>query len=275
MRKALGFFVLLVSIWGFFGQPGVLARVDGLRGTAVGILRSPESVLSFFEPLGEQASGVTVPRTEKAVSKDKEKQPEKVSMQPKSGEVKESPSKAEQKEPGADAKEPGDNIRVGTEKLKEWERAAFDAVNAERKRLGLDPFEWDEEAAKVCRLRAKEMFECRVFAHYSPISAKSITPYFESSLFYDFCETIQRPGYECIASQSGDVKYSKDGVVRAAMIWYKSPDHRKIMTDPLIKKGAIGLAVVDKAVNVRYLKTPTWVDKIKPTVTILCFIGYP
>ncbi|HHY38883.1 MAG TPA: CAP domain-containing protein [Clostridia bacterium] len=96
-----------------------------------------------------------------------------------------------------------------------------------------------------------------------------ITPYFEKDLLDEL-----KPAGECIAARFYDkASPTKERVVSLSMGWYESPAHRKIMTDPSLKKGAIGLAVADELVDVRLLSSPWTVREVMSTNQIVCFIG--
>ncbi|MEM3452835.1 MAG: CAP domain-containing protein [Candidatus Hadarchaeum sp.] len=128
-------------------------------------------------------------------------------------------------------------VHVRDSKSLAMEKEIFNVINEERKRLGLEPFLWDDKVAEMARLKSIEAFEIKLVTHKSPKYGYAMDMYHRYGVpFKESAEVLD---------------YGTSGFFNSKAIvedWFKSPSHREILTSPTLKYIGVGLVWAEKPV---------------------------
>jgi uncharacterized protein YkwD len=111
------------------------------------------------------------------------------------------------------------------------ERRAFDLVNAERARNGLQPFVWDGSLCRVSRMHSEKMARQNFFSHVAPDGADPVGRLRSGGIIY-------KSMGENLAFNQG----AGDPATLAVNQWMNSPKHRANIMRAHFTHSAIGIA---------------------------------
>lgn len=116
-----------------------------------------------------------------------------------------------------------------------FERIAFELINAKRAESGLQPLIWSDDLADVARVHSQNMAEFNFFSHRG----------LDNKLVSDRADDHGAGKWRSIGENIAFNRGYKDPVAKAVELWLDSPSHRRNLLDSSWKETAVGIAISD------------------------------